>query len=129
MWAKNKGIYSNQMGYLMGISLAILVAKICQMFPNLQPNMLMEKFFDVYAHWDWESTPVLIAEIKQHENLKKFFDMQWYDPKSTFGEERIAKENKDVLTSPMMVATPAFPSMNSTQKVNRITLAVIKKQF
>lgn len=30
LWAKNKGIYSNMMGYMGGISWAILVGKICQ---------------------------------------------------------------------------------------------------
>ena len=32
LWAKNKGIYTNKMGYLGGISWAILVSKICQVF-------------------------------------------------------------------------------------------------
>ena len=38
VWARNKGIYSNVMGYLGGVSLAILVGKICQLFPNFEPN-------------------------------------------------------------------------------------------
>lgn len=29
LWGKSKGIYTNMMGYLGGISWAILVAKIC----------------------------------------------------------------------------------------------------
>jgi poly(A) polymerase len=30
LWAKNKGIYTNKMGFLGGISWAIMTAKICQ---------------------------------------------------------------------------------------------------
>ncbi len=41
VWAKNKGISSNSMGFLGGISWAILVAKICQIFPNHKPSKLL----------------------------------------------------------------------------------------
>lgn len=40
VWAKNRGISSNGMGYLGGISWAILVAKICQIFPSHKPAKL-----------------------------------------------------------------------------------------
>lgn len=41
IWAKKKGIYNNAMGFYGGISLAIMVAKICQLFPNYRIEQLM----------------------------------------------------------------------------------------
>ena len=58
VWAKNRGISSNQMGYLGGISWAILVAKICQTFPKHYPNKLLSEFFKLYTIWDWKNMPV-----------------------------------------------------------------------
>jgi len=131
LWAKNKGIYSNAMGYITGISLAILVAKICQLFPNLKPNKLIQKFFQYYSIWNWEEFPVKIEEIRTYENLEKFNDMQWYDPKSELGVEKINQnpKKKDEFTSPMMVITPAFPVMNATRKVTRTNLEIMKEQL
>jgi len=129
LWAKNRGIYSNVLGYVTGISLAILVAKICQLYPNLKPNKLIEKFFIHYSEWDWENVPVLIEPIRTYENLDKLNEMQWYDPKSEIGQEKINNMKMDPYSSPMMVATPAFPVMNSTRKVNKTTLTIIKQQL
>ena len=42
-WAKNKGIYSSLMGYLGGFSWTILVAKICQMYPDYSAFQLIER--------------------------------------------------------------------------------------
>ena len=63
LWSKNKGVHSNAMGYLGGVSWAILVAKICQMFPNYKPNKLLEKFFLYYEKWDWAQIPIKIEDI------------------------------------------------------------------
>lgn len=61
VWAKNRGISSNQMGYLGGISWAILVAKICQLFPNHYPNKLLSEFFQIFSIWDWRNASVKIV--------------------------------------------------------------------
>jgi len=128
LWAKNRGIYSNAMGYVTGISLAILVAKICQLFPNLKPNKLIQKFFQFYSIWNWTEFPVIIDEIRTYENMEEFNNMQWYDPKSEIGEEKMNLLKTD-FASPMMVITPAFPVMNATRKVTKTHLNIMKEQF
>lgn len=63
IWAKNRGISSNQMGYLGGISWAILVAKICQIYPYHKPNRIFAEFFRIYSLWDWKNCAVKLVEM------------------------------------------------------------------
>lgn len=51
LWAKNRGIYSNVMGYFGGITWAILVAKVCIDNPNAAPNKLIARFFEFYRDY------------------------------------------------------------------------------
>lgn len=46
-----KGLYSNPLGYLGGVTWAMLVARICQLYPNLAPAALLHKFFLQFARW------------------------------------------------------------------------------
>ncbi|VDN04142.1 unnamed protein product, partial [Onchocerca ochengi] len=46
-----RGIYSNVLGYLGGVSWAILVARTCQLYPNIGPARLVQKFFLLYSKW------------------------------------------------------------------------------
>lgn len=59
------GIYSNVLGYLGGVSWAMLVARTCQLYPNAVAATLIEKFFLVFSQWKWPQ-PVL---LKQPDNV------------------------------------------------------------
>ena len=47
--AQRRGLYSNAMGYLGGINLAIMVARICQRNKNRHPAALLSQFFTFYS--------------------------------------------------------------------------------
>jgi poly(A) polymerase len=65
VWSKKKGLNNNKMGYLGGIVIAIMAAKVCQLFPNYSLCQLIQEFFDCYSRWDWERIPLKITDDKE----------------------------------------------------------------
>ncbi|KAL3069263.1 hypothetical protein niasHT_034493 [Heterodera trifolii] len=49
IWATNNFIYSNKMGFLNGMTLALLVAKIVLLYPFASTAFLLEQFFLYYS--------------------------------------------------------------------------------
>ena len=56
------------MGYLGGINWAILVARVCQLYPTCTPSKLLFWFFVFYTQWKWPHA-VLLAPPKRRNDM------------------------------------------------------------
>ncbi|XP_074170081.1 poly(A) polymerase beta [Rhinolophus sinicus] len=113
LWAKCHNIYSNILGFLGGVSWAMLVARTCQLYPNAVASTLVRKFFLVFSEWEWPN-PVLLKEPEER-NL----NLPVWDP-------RVNPSDRYHL---MPIITPAYPQQNSTYNVSVSTRMVMIEEF
>ncbi|NXR18154.1 PAPOG polymerase, partial [Cinclus mexicanus] len=113
LWAKRRGVYSNIMGFLGGVSWAMLVARICQLYPNALASTLVNKFFLIFSKWDWPK-PVLLKRLEE-----SFLNLPVWDP----------RVNPSDRYHVMPIITPAYPQQNSTYNVSMSTRAVMVEEF
>lgn len=108
-WAKTNQIYGQTYGYLGGISWTILVAKICQLYPN---DITKEKFFAYYSQYDW-TMPITLCEPE--DNRRYIYSWQYNQTKKNF----------------MKILIPIFPIINTAQHLtsstNTLTIHFLKK--
>lgn len=113
LWAKRHNIYSNILGFLGGVSWAMLVARTCQLYPNAVASTLVHKFFLVFSKWEWPN-PVL---LKQPEDCN--LNLPVWDP-------RVTPSDRYHL---MPIITPAYPQQNSTYNVSASTRVIMVEEF
>ncbi|CAF1167268.1 unnamed protein product [Adineta ricciae] len=113
LWAKKSGLYNNALGFFGGVAWAMLVARICQLYPNAIAATLVHKFFYVYNKWNWP-TPVLLKEINDPQHGFTVWDSRL----NSFDRRHL-----------MPIITPAYPQQNSTHNVSRSTQRIIIEEF
>lgn len=113
LWAKKRGLYGNVFGYPGGIAWALLVARVCQLFPNALPSTILGKFFKFWAMWKWPNPVVLdvITDLK--------FGFKVWDSKTDM------RDRRDLAP----VITPCYPSMNSTYNICPSTLTTLQDEW
>lgn len=115
-WARRRGIYSNVLGFFGGITWALLVARVCQLYPNYCFSQLVNRFFRIYDQWNW-SKPVLLCDVV--ESVPGIAGFKVWNPKTNHADKQHL----------MPVITPAFPAMNCTYNVTETTKRILLDEF
>ena len=112
LWASSKAVNQNKVGFLGGVAWAILVARICQLYPTAVSAVIVAKFFRILSSWPWPQ-PVQLNQIEDHRVLKV------WNPK-IYNQDRGHR---------MPIITPAYPAMCATHNVTESTKIVIMKEM
>ncbi|KAJ9667226.1 polynucleotide adenylyltransferase [Coniosporium apollinis] len=113
LWAQRRAIYANIMGYPGGVAWAMMVARICQLYPMAAGATLVNKFFHLMWEWPWPR-PVMLKEIEDGP-----LDVRIWNPQIYPGDKRHI----------MPIITPAYPSMCATHNISYYTKEVIIREL
>lgn len=113
IWAKRRAVYANVFGFPGGVAWAMLVARICQLYPNACSAVILSKFFQILSRWKWPQ-PVLLKPIEDGP-----LQVRVWNPK-IYAQDRSHK---------MPVITPAYPSMCATHNISESTKKVILSEL
>ncbi|EGE08939.1 Poly(A) polymerase PAPalpha [Trichophyton equinum CBS 127.97] len=113
LWAQRRAIYSNIVGFPGGVAWAMLVARVCQLYPQATGSVIVGKFFRIMNQWSWPQ-PVLLKHIEDGP-----LHMKVWNPKIYHGDRFHL----------MPIITPAYPSMCATHNVSMSTKAVILREL
>ncbi|KAF9462051.1 poly-A polymerase [Collybia nuda] len=113
LWAQRRAIYSNVNGFLGGVAWSMLVARICQLYPNAIAGAIVSRFFIIMYQWSWPQ-PVLLKQIEEGP-----LQVRVWNPK-LYPADRSHR---------MPIITPAYPAMCSTHNVTASTQMIMTEEF
>lgn len=90
LWAQRRAIYANIIGFPGGVAWAMLVARVCQLFPSANAAKVVWKFFYVMSRWQWPQ-PVLLKHIEQKADCGPIADVKVWNP--AVGSPSVRSEN------------------------------------
>lgn len=91
----------------------MLVARICQLYPNEVAGAIVTRFFLIMYQWNWPQ-PVLLKQIEEGP-----LQVRVWNPK-LYPQDRSHR---------MPIITPAYPSMCSTHNVTQSTQMIMTQEF
>jgi poly(A) polymerase len=106
VWARARGVYSHALGYLGGLSWAVLAAWACTRAPREEAGSsvaLLARFFETFASWPWPQPVTLTPETARYRPEGK----------------------RDLLP----VIAPAAPPRNTARNVSRSTFRVLREEL
>ncbi|KAH7131365.1 Poly(A) polymerase central domain-containing protein [Dactylonectria estremocensis] len=113
LWAQRRAVYANIMGFPGGVAWAMLVARVCQLYPKAATSVIVNKFFLVMSQWRWPQ-PVLLKPIESGP-----LPVRVWNPKLYKGDSFHL----------MPIITPAYPSMCATFNITRSSMSIIKREL
>ncbi|KAG8219004.1 putative poly(A) polymerase [Butyriboletus roseoflavus] len=113
LWAQRRAIYSNVNGFFGGVAWAILVARVCQLYPNAIAGAIVSRFFIIMYQWSWPQ-PVLLKQIEEGP-----LQVRVWNPK-LYPADRSHR---------MPIITPAYPAMCATHNVTASTQMIVTEEF
>jgi poly(A) polymerase len=63
LWAQRRAIYANIIGFPGGVAWAMMVARVCQLYPKATSSTVVQKFFKVLYNWNWPE-PVTLKRVE-----------------------------------------------------------------
>jgi poly(A) polymerase len=113
LWAQRRAIYANIMGYPGGVAWAMMVARVCQLYPKAASAVIVNKFFHIISRWPWPQ-PVLLKHIEDGP-----LQVRIWNPKHYPGDRYHL----------MPIITPAYPAMCSTFNITQSAKTVILQEL
>uniref|UniRef100_A0A5K3G249 polynucleotide adenylyltransferase n=2 Tax=Mesocestoides corti TaxID=53468 RepID=A0A5K3G249_MESCO len=102
------------MGFLGGVSWAILTCRICQLYPCALPSTIVYLFFTIFSQWPWPK-PVRLRESEYIATL----NLPVWDPRHNPADRHHL----------MPILTPSYPSQNSAYIVQRSNRIIIEREM
>ncbi|KAL8953461.1 MAG: hypothetical protein Q9222_000665 [Ikaeria aurantiellina] len=113
LWAQRRAVYGNIVGFPGGVAWGMLVARVCQLYPQATGSVIVMKFFRIIGRWNWPQ-PILLKESEDHPIQARVWNPRLYPT------------DKYHL---MPIITPAYPAMCATHNIGPTTKKIIIQEL